>query len=54
MYDQTVPFYLGRTTRLVDFRDELALGHRRRAGEADSDDRGLDRRVARRSGRAMR
>ena len=26
MYDQTVPFYLGRTTRLVAFRDELALG----------------------------
>ena len=26
MYDQTVPFYLGRTTTLVDFRDELALG----------------------------
>jgi 4-amino-4-deoxy-L-arabinose transferase-like glycosyltransferase len=26
MYDQTAPFYLGRTTRLVAFRDELALG----------------------------
>lgn len=26
MYDQTVPFYLRRTTRLVAFRDELALG----------------------------
>ena len=26
MYDQTVPFYLGRTTTLVAFRDELALG----------------------------
>jgi len=26
MYDQTVPFYLGRTTRLVAFRDELSLG----------------------------
>ncbi len=26
MYDQTVPFYLGRTTTVVDFRDELALG----------------------------
>ena len=26
MYDQTVPFYLGRSTRLVAFRDELALG----------------------------
>lgn len=26
MYDQTVPFYLGRPTTLVDFRDELALG----------------------------
>ena len=26
MYDQTLPFYLGRTTTLVDFRDELALG----------------------------
>jgi 4-amino-4-deoxy-L-arabinose transferase-like glycosyltransferase len=25
-YDQTFPFYLGRTTTLVDFRDELALG----------------------------
>lgn len=26
MYDQTVPFYLARTTRLVAWRDELALG----------------------------
>ena len=26
MYDQTVPFYLGRATRLVNYRDELALG----------------------------
>jgi hypothetical protein len=26
MYDQTVPFYLRRTTRLVAFRDELSLG----------------------------
>ena len=26
MYDQTAPFYLGRTNRLVAFRDELALG----------------------------
>jgi 4-amino-4-deoxy-L-arabinose transferase-like glycosyltransferase len=26
MYDQTVPYYLGRPTRLVHFRDELALG----------------------------
>ena len=26
MYDQTVPFYLGRTTTLVGYRDELALG----------------------------
>jgi hypothetical protein len=26
MYDQTIPFYLGRTTTLVGFRDELALG----------------------------
>jgi hypothetical protein len=26
MYDQTIPFYLGRTTRLVAFRDELSLG----------------------------
>ena len=26
MYDQTVPFYLGRTTTLVAYRDELALG----------------------------
>ena len=26
MYDQTVPFYLDRTTTLVAFRDELALG----------------------------
>src|SRR5262249_47303517 len=25
MYDQTIPFYLGRTTTLVAFRDELAL-----------------------------
>jgi len=26
MYDQTLPFYLGRTTRLVAYRDELSLG----------------------------
>ena len=26
MYDQTLPFYLGRTTTLVHYRDELALG----------------------------
>jgi 4-amino-4-deoxy-L-arabinose transferase-like glycosyltransferase len=26
MYDQTLPFYLGRTTTLVEYRDELALG----------------------------
>jgi 4-amino-4-deoxy-L-arabinose transferase-like glycosyltransferase len=26
MYDQTVPFYLGRPTPLVEFRDELSLG----------------------------
>jgi 4-amino-4-deoxy-L-arabinose transferase-like glycosyltransferase len=26
MYDQTFPFYLGRTTTIVAFRDELALG----------------------------
>jgi hypothetical protein len=26
MYDQTLPFYLARTTTLVAFRDELALG----------------------------
>jgi 4-amino-4-deoxy-L-arabinose transferase-like glycosyltransferase len=26
LYDQTVPFYLGRTTTLVEYRDEMALG----------------------------
>jgi hypothetical protein len=26
MYDQTVPFYLRRTTTVVEFTDELALG----------------------------
>ena len=26
MYDQTLPFYLGRTTTLVHYRDELSLG----------------------------
>lgn len=26
MYDQTIPFYLRRTTRVVEFKDELALG----------------------------
>jgi hypothetical protein len=26
MYDQTLPFYLRRTTTVVEFRDELALG----------------------------
>jgi 4-amino-4-deoxy-L-arabinose transferase-like glycosyltransferase len=26
MYDQTLPFYLGRATRLVTLRDELSLG----------------------------
>ena len=34
MYDQTVPFYLGRTTRLVAFRDELALGIDAEPGKA--------------------
>lgn len=26
MYDQTTPYYLGRTTTFVDYRDEFALG----------------------------
>jgi 4-amino-4-deoxy-L-arabinose transferase-like glycosyltransferase len=26
LYDQTVPFYLGRPTTLVEYRDEMALG----------------------------
>jgi hypothetical protein len=26
MYDQTLPWYLRRTTTVVDYRDELALG----------------------------
>jgi hypothetical protein len=26
MYDQTLPFYLGRTTTLVAYRDELGPG----------------------------
>ena len=26
MYDQTLPFYLGRTTTLVEYRDELGPG----------------------------
>jgi 4-amino-4-deoxy-L-arabinose transferase-like glycosyltransferase len=26
LYDQTLPWYLGRTTPVVDYRDELALG----------------------------
>lgn len=26
IYDQTLPFYLGRTTTLVAYRDEMALG----------------------------
>ena len=26
MYDQTVPFYLKRPTRIVDYRQELSLG----------------------------
>jgi hypothetical protein len=25
-YDQTLPFYLGRPTPLVDYRDEMTLG----------------------------
>ena len=25
-YDQTLPFYLGRPTTLVEYRDEMALG----------------------------
>ncbi len=41
MYDQTVPFYLGRTTTLVAIRDELGLGIDAEPGEADSDDRRL-------------
>ena len=26
MYDQTVPFYIGRTTKLVDYGDEFEMG----------------------------
>jgi hypothetical protein len=26
MYDQTTPFYLGRTTTFVSYRDEFGLG----------------------------
>ncbi len=36
MYDQTASFYLRRTTTLVEFRDEMALGHRRRTDSAPS------------------
>jgi 4-amino-4-deoxy-L-arabinose transferase-like glycosyltransferase len=34
MYDQTAPFYLDRTTTLVAFRDELALGIDAEPGKA--------------------
>ena len=35
MYDQTVPFYLGRTTRARRVPRRVGARHRRRAGEAD-------------------
>ena len=35
MYDQTLPYYLGRTVTLVAHPDELAHGHRERAREGD-------------------
>ena len=54
MYDQTVPFYLGRTTTLVAFRDELALGIDAEPRTPDPDDRRVGRRVARAVGRLRR
>jgi len=39
MYDQTVPFYLGRTTTFVAFRDEFALGLDAEPGKAYASDR---------------
>ena len=33
-YDQTIPFYLGRTVTLVDYRDEFAMGLDREPGLA--------------------
>ncbi len=52
MYDQTIPFYLGRTTTLVGYRDELALGIDAEP-DARSENRDMDRPVAR-STRATR
>jgi hypothetical protein len=34
IYDQTVPFYLGRTLTLVDYVDEFELGQRAEPGRA--------------------
>jgi 4-amino-4-deoxy-L-arabinose transferase-like glycosyltransferase len=34
MYDQTVPYYLGRTTTFVEYRDEFALGQDAEPGKA--------------------
>ena len=31
-YDQTLPFYLGRNVRLVDYKDEFELGERLEPG----------------------
>jgi len=39
MYDQTLPWYLRRTTVLVDYRDELALGEDAEPGKAIRDTR---------------
>jgi 4-amino-4-deoxy-L-arabinose transferase-like glycosyltransferase len=34
IYDQTVPFYLGRTVTLVDYRDEFSMGLRLEPGRS--------------------
>ena len=43
MYDQTLPFYLARTTTLVEYRDELGPGLDARAGARHRARGGLDR-----------
>lgn len=39
MHDQTVPYYLGRTTTFVEFRDEFALGQDAEPGKAFATER---------------
>ena len=54
MYDQTLPFYLGRTTTLVEYRDELGPGLDAEPGPAIAHVAAMDSPLATRYRRATR